>query len=156
MWIAYFKRGITSFEGVFTIQRSENGQVVEKPIDRVRARSGGASYFNREWIRGKSPIPRGDFNLWLKPNNKGAKAGATGIGEFYPICNKGDRYTIIETPCPAGQKPRIREEIGLHDENAIPGSAGCIVIVYESDFWRVSKLLQEIGKTQESILLKAF
>lgn len=158
-WKAYFKRGTSSFEGQLTIQSSKAGIVISKPIDRVRVRSGGASYYNKEWIRGHSPIPRGEFKLWLAPNNKAQHAGAKGVGEFYPISTDNSRYWIHENelgPMPVGQEPRQRAEIGLHDENLIPGSAGCIVVINEDEFWQISRLLQKIGEDRAYLPLKVF
>lgn len=159
MWKAYFKRGLTSCEGVLTIQKSENGQVVEKPINQILTRSGHPDFFNREWVRAKSPCPRGLFRLWLTPTNKGIAAGQTGIGEFYPMSSDDSRFNINENECgpmPVGATIRRRSQIGLHEENKWRGSAGCLVVVKHTDWIKIRDLLRELGKTQPSIDILVF
>lgn len=132
---AFFDRNLDSIEGFFTIQ----DELGNKLVDRVPARSGQAGHTRTSWKIAKSPIPFGKFNLHLKPNNQGQKAGAKGIGEFYPIDNQGDRMTILS---PAGS--RKRTEIGLHEENIFKGSSGCIVIVSHQDWLKVQKVLGDL------------
>jgi hypothetical protein len=70
------------------------------------------------------------------------KAGARGIGEFYPISTNGDGLTIV------GKDPAQRRyEIGLHEENMWAGSAGCIVIVNPNDWQAIRQELKAIAKT---------
>lgn len=134
---AFFDRDITTIEGWFTIQDRSG----KKIVNRVRARSGQKGHTNTSWVRSKSPIPFGEFNLYTTLNNKGLKAGKTGIGEAYPIDNRGDKYTIKQ---PGGKL--IREEIMLHQENMWDGSAGCIVIVRESDWLHVKETMETLRK----------
>lgn len=157
----FFKRGTTSENGLFTIQEYDGaGNFIKKHFDQIPARSGDPHYFNREWISGKSPIPRsGDNFFWLstRPNHKGVKPGARGIGECFPISSDKGGWFINESdigPMPVGSTIHHRTEIMLHCENLIPGSAGCIVITHQSDFDKISDFLQTLGKTQKLIPLK--
>lgn len=132
---AFFDRDINTIEGWFSIVAPDG----TKLVNRVRARSGQKGYTNTSWTRSKSPIPFGEFNLYTTLNNKGLKAGKTGIGEAFPIDNRGDKFTIKQ---PGGKL--IREEIMLHQENMWDGSAGCIVIVRESDWLHVKAVMEEL------------
>lgn len=120
VYTAYYDRNYDTIEGLFTIQNSKG----EKLFERLPTRSGQVAWTDTSWERGKSPIPYGSFKLWLDSYNKGTRAGARGIGEFFPISTEEDRHTIYS----AGRR-RKRTAIGLHEENTIPGSAGCIVLL---------------------------
>jgi hypothetical protein len=137
MYTAFFDRNEHTILGRFSIRKHTGEYVVEKLI----ARSGQHGYTKSSWNRGKSPIPYGRFNLHTTPNNRGQEAGAFGIGEFYPIDTQGDRLTIRD---PENYR-RKRMEIGLHEENGLPGSAGCIVIVYHSDWLLVREFLRSVA-----------
>jgi len=136
---AYFDRNKASINGWLTVQTG-NG---DKLIDRVEARSGQAGHTNSSWTRAKSPIPFstevGQLYLYTRANNQGQEAGATGIGEAYPIDTQSDKMTIKES---GGR--RIRTEIMVHQENKRKGSAGCIVIVGDADWELFKKLMTQL------------
>lgn len=136
---AYFDRNKASVNGWFTVQDG-NG---DKLINRVEARSGQAGHTATSWTRGKSPIPFStsvkQYYLYTTPNNKGQKAGATGIGEAYPVDTEGDKYTIKEK-----YGVLLRQEIMVHQENSFKGSAGCIVIVDNDDWQAFRKLMDQL------------
>lgn len=142
---AFFDRSKTTINGRFSI-RAADGEYI---IRRAAARSGQRGYTQTSWERGRSPVPFGVYNLYTDPNNEGQVAGKTGIGEFFPIDNQGDRRTIKELDVP---EPRYRLEIGLHEENGYPGSAGCIVIVNNMDWKLIRDWLK--GLKLESIPLE--
>jgi hypothetical protein len=134
---AFYDRSRKSVEGRFSIRRTNGDYIVEK----FRARSGQNGFSNTSWTRGRSPVPFGAFNLYTKPNNIGEVAGKTGIGEAFPIDNKGDRLTIANEKNPY----IVRREIMLHEENAYKGSAGCIVIVDHADWVFIRDWLKGIN-----------
>lgn len=145
MYRAFFDRNVNHILGRFSIRDRRGDYVVEK----VYVRSGQVGHTRTDWARGKSPIPFGSYNLHTVPNNRGQVAGVSGIGEFFPIDNQGDRYTIKGQH--RGQK---RLEIGLHEENSYAGSAGCIVVVYHSDWLRIRDFLRNISHEYPSIPLE--
>ena len=136
---AYFDRNKASINGWFTVQTG-NG---EKLINRVEARSGQSGHTNNSWTRGKSPIPFStevvQYYLYTRPNNQGQEAGATGIGEAYPIDTQADKMTVKEK-----NGKRIRTEIMVHQENKWAGSAGCIVIVNDDDWEAFKRLMAQL------------
>lgn len=135
-YTAFFDRNVNTILGRFSIRDKKGNYIVEKLV----ARSGQVGHTGTSWTRGKSPIPFGRYNLNTMPNNKGQFAGVSGIGEFFPIDNMGDRLTIRD---PENFR-RKRLEIGLHEENGYAGSAGCIVIVYHSEWLRVRDFLRSL------------
>jgi len=139
----FYDRREGSIHGLLSVRDRDGHYLLEKAI----TRSGQASATLSSWRQGLSPCPYGDFNLWLVPNNPGQSAGATGVGEFYPIDNTGDRRTIR---APQNQR-LVRREIGLHEENSLPGSRGCIVLVYHFDWLRWS----DIAMSQRERLARA-
>ena len=143
-YTAFFDRDTTTVDGWFTIQEfnRKTGRVT-KLINRVAARSGQAGYTDTDWVTGQSPIPRGTHTLYTAPLNKGQDAGATGIGEFYPIDNCGDRTSIWT----ANRRFR-RLNIGLHEENKWRGSAGCVVIVKDKDWEKVKQIIATMRKNK--------
>lgn len=134
---AFYDRQDGSYYGKFSIRHRDGDFVVEKLI----CRSGQPGHTHTSWTVARSPIPYGSFNLNTKPNNYGQLAGARGIGECFPVDNCGDRYTIYDPK----NKRRKRTEICLHEENAIPGSLGCIVVVYHQDWLRVRDFLRGLS-----------
>ena len=145
-YTAFYDRNLHTILGKFSIRAADGTYIVEKLV----ARSGIPGYSKTDWIRGKSPVPWGEFNLSTVPNNIGQVAGKTGIGECFPVDNEGDRMTIRN---PENKRQR-RLEICVHEENAIPGSAGCIVIVFHSDWLRVRDFLRSIQEEHPVIPLK--
>jgi hypothetical protein len=68
-----------------------------------------------EWIRGKGPIPEGEYQIptepyWVKTR------GVEGL--FFHI-----------TPDPVGSGDRIRSELGVHYDANVPGTSGCIGVI---------------------------
>lgn len=157
---AYYDRRDDTMDGLFTLQKTENNAIV--PITyrgqimdfvRFQARSGQRMFSKTDGITGKSPIPKGKWHLWLNPLNKGQAPGQTGVGEFFPISSSLENSSILE--CSNIQ----RIGIGLHKENALPGSAGCIVLLHHRSEleWRINLLfafLKELGRSQKTIDLE--
>jgi len=68
-----------------------------------------------EWVRGKGPIPKGDYEIPTEPywlNTRGVE------GLFFHI-----------TPDPVGSGDRIRSELGVHFDANVPGTSGCIGLI---------------------------
>ena len=86
-----------------------NGQTVEYLA------TSGLPDFQRpedEWVRGKGPIPQGDYQIPTEPywlETRGVE------GFFFHI-----------TPDPVGSGNRIRSELGIHYDSNVPGTSGCI------------------------------
>jgi hypothetical protein len=144
---AYFDRSTKTIEGRFSILHSDGRYVIEK----ARVRSGQKGWTHSSWTRGKSPIPFGVFNLYTKPTNVGQVAGAKGVGEFFPVDNQGDRRTIRH---PDYGNRYARFDIGLHEENALQGSAGCIVVVDHLEWIFIRDWLKSISIQLEWIPLE--
>lgn len=149
---AYYDRKPGTIEGLFTLQTVENG-VPTKLFNRLPARSGQQSYCDTDWVRGQSPIPMGRHFLWLDPVNPGTWPKTPGgIGEFYPISSGLMNRRIIM----AEDTGKVRMDIGLHPENAYPGSAGCIVLLHDTpvrkaEVMRLFAFLRTLGKSRETI-----
>lgn len=149
----FFKRSKSDFTGVLTIQEYKNGELHKVVFDKVPCRS-GSPYWNHsmgDWRRKVSPCPIGDYALTTTPNNRGLKPGAKGIGEAFPISNQKDAYTIL-----GKEKDQKRTEIMFHAENAIPGSAGCIVAINQGQFEQISEYLKVLSKDFKTLPLKVF
>ncbi len=151
MYRAFFDRK----KGLFTLQDS-NGPIFKQ----LRARSGQRGFDSTNWVRGKSPIPwssvAGTYYLWIDaPVSKDAALPTgRGIGQFFQISNQPENRNLIQNPL--GKE--TREAIGLHPENGIPGSVGCIVLLHETpdEATKVKKLfdfLEGLGKRQQTIPL---
>ena len=68
-----------------------------------------------EWVRGKGPIPKGDYEIPTEPywlETRGVE------GLFFHI-----------TPEPIGSGDRIRSELGIHYDAHVPGTSGCIGLI---------------------------
>lgn len=142
---AYYDRKENSIYGLFTIQEV-TGNTITYPVQRrMRATSGQNGFLKPpSFTIGRSPIPYskeiekvGQYYLWLRPINVGMRPGRTGIGETWPISN---------TPSPdviRNERGRGRTLIRLHEENAIPGTAGCIAIVNRWDFQAIHEYLMK-------------
>lgn len=86
-----------------------------QPIDYI-ATSGCAGWqrLGDEWVRGKGPIPAGEYQIPSEPyylETRGIE------GDFFHI-----------TPDPVVSDKGIRAELGLHFDANYPGSAGCVVL----------------------------
>lgn len=161
---AYFDKDPKSIDGRFTLQIVERstGKVVEK-IAKLPASSGQRSGIGQDWLRGKSGIPfckqreNGTyipFVLWLRRTKQfGQHPQSRGIGEFYPISSGLDNSRVIKDPNGTSQE---RWDIGLHGNNAIAGSAGCVVLeldhkVRYQNVLRLRAKLIELSKSFEYI-----
>jgi len=132
--------------GRFSIRHKSGEYIVEK----ILARSGQPGFAETSWVTTKSPCPYGDFNLYTASQNVGQLAGERGIGECFPIDNQGDMVTI----CDPKNRKRKRKGICLHEENGIPGSEGCIVIVYHDEWLRVKDWLKSQARIRKTIPLE--
>lgn len=138
---AYFDRTGTSIDGFFTLQEIDNATYgIKAAFKRILARSGQRGYPNSSWVRGKSPIPYGKHKLSLESINQGALPGTKGVGEFFPIHT--DKYQDSRQIVHPGNPDVFRQDIGLHGENSLPGSAGCIVIVDIEQFKTIAAYLK--------------
>lgn len=136
---AYYDRQADTIEGFFTLRAVENGQII-KEFRRLPARSGQKGFENTSWTRGKSPIPFGEFWLWIdKPLQPWASAGERGIGHFLNISSSRVNRRLIQ-----GLNGQMRDLIGLHPENKFAGSAGCIVLVESPQIWEMFRYLEEL------------
>jgi hypothetical protein len=127
----YFDRNTSTIEGKVTLKilNKETNEVIQEVV-RLQARSGQNGYTNTSWTTGKSPIPFGKHILWLdRTLQKGQWAIGKGIGEFYPISSSTANSDVIVDPA---NPKNIRRAVGLHPENAYAGSAGCIVLVADT------------------------
>lgn len=125
----FFKRFTGSIDAVMTM--IVDGKTI---VRRHPCRTGQRAFLGDEWARGRGPIPRGLFWLWLDPIDAGPDFPTTreGIGKFYNISNGSNRRLIVK----AGNPSIFRSDIGLHPENALPGSAGCPVMRHETPLLR--------------------
>jgi hypothetical protein len=153
----YVDRNPNSIEGRLTLQPDVTQIKANTLIDdntpfiRLPIRSGQKGYEGTSWVRGKSPIPFGQFRLWLQPLSRGVLPGKTGIGEFYPISSSVKDKRLLQH---THNKHFIRQDIGLHRENALPGSAGCVVLVANTPeesrlIDRLFDFLTQLGKSFE-------
>ncbi len=145
----FYKDFIGSFDGELTIAvKDKQGNILEKETIRgIPCRSGARSFSEKIDIAGKTPIPVGKHYIWTQPEVIMQKndfvAEGREIGEFFPIGTQTNRHII-----PARGIYKIsRFHVGLHPENAFPGSAGCIVVVGTENFKRVSALLKKYPGT---------
>ena len=133
-----------SFNG--TLSYTHNGV----SIGDIKIRTGAPNQLeSSEWLRGISGCPIGDFFLWnikkyIQQYND-LDATEREIGRFYPISTYAHDHKTIWNQ----NKSRKREEIGLHDENGIAGSAGCIVVVL-NPLWKV--LCTHLDETPEGLI----
>lgn len=118
----YFDRTKGTIYGVVSLIKAEGNKAV-KVFSRLPARSGSFAGSNDDWIPGRSPIPFGHHwmntapvPLWMEP--KGTP--------FFLIGSEKGTGVII------GPNGKTRTAIGLHLENNIPGSAGCIVLEWDT------------------------
>lgn len=145
----YYDRQKGTIEGFFTLQMTDQvtGKVT-KILDRLPARSGQNPLADTSWERGKSPIPfnrqvkGGELWVHLSPVKQEGTilAPPRGIGEAWPVSSSlSDKDTIWHT-----NGLQKRTLIRIHDENNFKGSAGCIVIVNDSDYMAYHAALHEL------------
>lgn len=152
----YFQRGRGTIDGILTVQAAYNGKPFKR-FEQIPVRSGQQSHADLEWIRGKSPIPFGDWFLHLASYKPDQWPGdSDNIGEFFPISSSPIQTQII-------YKGHLkREAIGLHPENNFKGSAGCIVALHDTPEYKasVSGLFQYLRTLRqggyEHLALKVF
>lgn len=145
---AYFDRE----KGHFTL----NVDGVEK-FKQLPARSGQRGFENTNWVTGKSPCPKGKLYLWLHPKDMGVLPKNKEIGEFYPISSSPDNMNIIQEE--NGSRKRLY--VGLHPENAFAGSAGCVVLLWDTldkklKMEALFAFLRGLSKTIKYIELEVF
>lgn len=145
----WFKRFPNRVDGQLTINSTKG----ENIFTRLHARSGQEGWTKTNWTSSKSPIPyskdvKGDLRLWLRPRQKDQWAGATGIGEFWPISSQdGDDIFIWSL-----DGKQSRKVIGGHPENKFKGSAGCVVLVCDTP--ATKKIAEEVSKFLEDLMLE--
>ena len=84
-----------------------------------------------EWVRGKGPIPAGEYSIPTEPywlETRGVE------GDFFHI-----------TPDPVVSVHGIRAELGIHFDANTPGTAGCIGIIREFGWRRLCDRLASIA-----------
>ena len=103
----------------------------------------GAQVYDRYWITGRSPIPPGkDYKVDLR----WTYSDLAGIAGRY--------YHILPDPIERGDGSGLRRtEIGLHQDNGVPGTSGCIGVV-GSDWSRLCGVLDELAKFSRYIKLE--
>ena len=151
----FYDRRKGSIDGFLTVIDATTGK---KLLDKLPARSGQNGYTETNWVPAKSPIPhwqpKVDYYLHLTPIHNGDDfpTQTSGIGLFFPISTHQHNPDLIE------QGRNRRWHVGLHPENAYPGSAGCIVLLWNTPVRKAKvkalfTLLKELGKTQSVVEL---
>lgn len=138
---AYFDRS----KGLFTLQSfNSDTEEMQTQFTRLPALSGQKDYQNTSWSTGKSPIPlssevKEDYRLWLDnqyQENIWPWQDKNKIGEFWHISTGDDKRFIYSK-----DGAKVRNAIGLHVDNEYPGSAGCIVLVANTETQKLNILL---------------
>lgn len=119
-----FSRNVRSIEGKFRVFY-EGGKV-----DVFLARSGQVGFLHTCWIRGKSPTPFGSYFIKVPSIKQGKWSNFDKIGEFFNVYSSPKNKRVIRS---LGNPTLIREDIGVHPENDIPGSIGCPVLLAGKD-----------------------
>ncbi|MBQ7569138.1 hypothetical protein IJT17_10110 [bacterium] len=103
----------------------------------------GSQVYGSYWITGRSPIPPGrDYKVDLK----WSYSDLAGIAGRY--------YHILPDPIERGDGSGLRRtEIGLHQDNGVPGTSGCIGVV-GSDWSRLCVVLDELAKFSRYLKLE--
>jgi len=151
----FYDRRKGSIDGFLTVIDATTGK---KLLDKLPARSGQNGYTETNWVPAKSPIPlwqpQVNYYLHLTPIENGTvfPTTASGIGLFFPISTHPYNPDLIE------QGNNRRWHVGLHPENAYPGSAGCIVLLWNTPVRKAKvqalfALLQDLGKTKSVVQL---
>lgn len=155
-YIAFFKRPKDSIFGVFTLTKTiydDEGEVIGKPVkllDKVPASSGQQrAVFNLYKQGGLGPIPYGNWYIHCKKDvSRGVKPGAKGIGWFFPVSD-----SPLET---LFRKILNRMDIGVHCDNSIQGSAGCVVLKYWQHFVIFASCMLDAAKSTTTVELRVF
>ena len=102
----------------------------------------GGQVYDDYWTVGASPIPPGKgYQIDLR----WSWSELTGIAGRY--------YHILPDPIVRADGTAKRTEIGLHQDNGVPGTAGCIGIV-NSDWSRLCDALDELAKFNRYLKLE--
>lgn len=159
IWV---KRNKTNFGGDLSlITRDLKGKVIEaESIRNLEILTGQRLKFKPEWdwVSGKGGgCPEG--KLWLHIDPKKIKQPfelipkGSRIGRFYPISSHPSESTKTVNPSTGG----YRVCLGLHFENAYPGSLGCVVPQKEPDWRRIVFWLTNVANQGvKSIPLNVF
>jgi hypothetical protein len=151
----FYDRRKGSIEGFLTVLDATG----KKLFDKLPARSGQNGYTQTNWVPAKSPIPLWqpsvDYYLHLTPIHNGSDdfpTNASGTGLFFPISTHPHNPDLIE------QGNNRRWHVGLHPENSYPGSAGCLVLLWNTPARNrrveaLFALLLEQGKMQSTLRL---
>ena len=98
-------------------------------------RSGQAGYLNAPWTRSVGAIPynhqvkTNELYIHLQPvKDSRGDFNNDGIGLFFPISDSKDQVRTIK----GADAREVRFDIGLHPENRWVGSAGCIVLLWNT------------------------
>lgn len=155
---AYYDRQPRTIEGFFTIQifDPKKGGYPRKLFEKMPARSGQQPYADTSDVTAKSPIPFGEYRLYIDTSLSPKEFPKTpgGIGEFFSIGSETSKRIIIDK-----KSGKTRQDVGLHPENSFNGSAGCIVLVHDSPAKKAAvialfEFFRQLGKTQSFIDLK--
>ena len=95
----------------------------------------GSQVFGTYWITGRSPIPPGkEYRVDLQ----WTYSDLAGINGRY--------YHILPDPIERGDGSGLRRtEIGMHQDNGVPGTSGCIGVVND-DWSKLCRALDELAK----------
>lgn len=154
---AYYDRQPGTVNGFFSLKAYDPETRKERYLfEKLPARSGQQLYADTDNVTAKSPIHGGNHFLWIDThkNNGAFFPDAPGaIGQFYSISTSPTNRTT----CTYGSNKRTA--VGLHPENAFPGSAGCVVLLHEGAIQQASVIalfsfLDALGKSQPTIKLK--
>jgi hypothetical protein len=134
---AYYdkKKGLLTFQddAGYPIVFQHKGKSYK--FKQLPVRSGQAGYLNAPWVRSRGAIPynaqvkTGELYIHLKPvEDPRGDFNNNGIGLFFPISDSVEQRKTIK-----GYEVReVRFDMGLHPENKWVGSAGCIVLVWNT------------------------
>lgn len=102
----------------------------------------GGQIYGSYWVTAQSPIPPGDiYHLDLR----WTKSELTGIN--------GRFYHILPDPIYRADGKAQRSEIGLHQDNGVPGTAGCIGVVGQ-DWRRLKTELDRLARSNRYLRLE--
>jgi len=121
----YVDRDLGKKSAVLTLQYAgPNGN--KKVFEKLPVATGQFPFLDGgadDWVQGKGGTPFGSH--WMSTKKEPLQMTPVGT-PFYPIgSEKGGRVIVG----PNGQR---RENIGLHLENASPGTAGCTALLHDT------------------------
>lgn len=134
----------------------KTSKVIEsESIRDISGRTGQRNFFAKgyDFLRAKGGCPEQNLYLWIDPKfiqqNGQLLAKGKEIGQFYPISSSETNRREIRNPQDLSQ---VRFDVGLHPENAFEGSAGCLVVVRQSDFKTIDTWLDSAFKDGADLL----